>query len=301
MGKTLFAKNVYAMNELIQASIFKMEKKRALDKTCLKLYNNPCLCLNKSEIIVLASRPSIGKTALAINWGLDFAAHQNTSVGFITSGIPDSEFLILRLLALESKISPVKLRSGFLYENDIEQIEYTVSKLSNLPIFICDRPNINFENIETVATEMVNKNKIKILIIDGFDYIFEIAVSKSICKDAQWAEQMEPYYDEIYCMMENLKTLANNLQIPIVLLAPIKHDAFGNEPTIKTFEDKLIIPRIADKVIFLHRDRNKNDDEWQDAKLIVAKNNNGPCGDVEIKYNFINGEFLYKETTENLV
>lgn len=268
-------------------------------KDSLIIYDNKQLCFEKGELIVLASRPSIGKTALALNWMYDFAANQNKPVGFITSGIPDSESLTMRILALASKINPAKLRCGLLNKNDTEQIEKAASKLSNLPIFISDIPNARFVDIETAANEMISKDNIEILFIDGFDYIYEIVVSRSFCENAQWAEQMEPYYNEIYFLMENIKTLAKKLQIPIVLLVPVKRDAYGDEPTIKSFEDKLIIPRIADKVIFLHRERINNDGEWQDAKLIVAKNSNGPCGDVIIRFCCKTGEFKYDEKEEN--
>ena len=76
----------------------------------------------------------------------------------------------------------------------------------------------------------------------------------------------------------------------------IKQNAYGKEPTLKSFEDKLIIPKIADKVIFLHRDRVKDAVEFQSAKLIVAKNVKGFCGNVDLEYNFINGIFRYKNT-----
>ncbi len=142
-------------------------------------------------------------------------------------------------------------------------------------------------------------NIYEILFIDGFEYLYEIAVSKSFCNNAQWAEQMAPYYDEIYFMMGNLKTLANKLQIPIILLVPIKQDSFWDEPTIKSFEDKLIIPKIADKVIFLHRDRVKDIDKWKTAKLIVAKNEHGTGGNMLIKFYCRTGEFKYDEKEEN--
>ena len=270
-------------------------------KDSLIIYDNKQLYFEKGEFIILASRPSIGKTALALNWVYDFAAKQNKPVGFITSGIPDSESLILRLITLESKISPAKLISGLLSEKDIEKISDASSKISNLPIYISDIPNAKFKDIETASTEMVNKNKIEILFIDGFEYIFEIVVSKCICGEAQWAEQMELYYDEIYLLMENLKTLANKLKLPIVLLVPIKQNAYGKEPTLKSFEDKLIIPRTADKVIFLHRNQVKDVVEFQSAKLIVAKNAKGFCGNVDLEYNFINRIFRYKNTMRHPV
>lgn len=261
----------------------------------LIIYDNKQLYFEKGEFIILASRPSIGKTSLALNWVYDFAAKQNKPVGFITSGIPDSESLILRLIALESKISPAKLRTGLLNENDTELIVNATTKLCNHPIFLSDIPNAKFEDIETIATEMLNKEKIEILFIDGFEYFYEIAVSKSFCNNAQWSEQMASYYDEIYFMMENLKTLASKLQIPIILLVPIKQDTFCDEPTIKSFEDKLIIPRTADKVIFLHRDRVKDADKWQTAKLIVAKNEHGTGGDMLIRFCCRTGEIIYDD------
>lgn len=288
-----------SINQLLEIPLSKLEKWSSSPKNCLNPYKCKYLNLKRGELTILASGLSVEKTVLALNWIRDFAARQNKPIGYISSGIPDSEYVVLRLLSLESKVNHIKIRNDYLKESDIRQIEDACSKLSELPFFIRDIPNAKYRDIECIATEMVRKNKIEILFIDGFDYLYEIAVSKSFCKNAQWAEQMEPYYNEIYIMMENLKGLANKLQIPIVLLVPVKQDAYGDEPTIKSFEDKLIIPRIANKVIFLHRERINIDDEWQDAKLIVAKNSNGPCGDVIIRFCCKTGEFKYDEKEEN--
>ena len=300
MKENFFTKKTYALNEFLLANTNKLTRKNVLDNSCLNLYNNPYLCFNKSELIVLASRPSIGKTTLAINWGLDFAANQNTPVGIVTSGIPDAESLTLRLLALESKISPSKLRRNLLNENETEQIENATLKLSNLPIFISDLPNAKFEDIETAATEMVSKNNVKIIFVDGVEYLYEIVVSKSLCEDAQCAEQMKLYYDEIYSMLENFKNLACTLQIPVVLLVPIKRDIHGCEPNIYSFEDKLIIPKIADKVIMLHRERYKHSDKWAPAKLIMLNDlDNLELGNnVELEFNNMTCEFRYKDGEE---
>ena len=301
MKEIFFTNGSYAVKDLLPAAIRKLTDKNSSEKPCLNLYKQTALSMRKGELIVLASRPSIGKTTLALNWVYDFASKQNKHVGFITSGIPDSETLILRLLALESKINPAKLRVGLLNGNDINKIKNATKKLSNLSIFLSDIPNAKFKDIETAANEMVNKNKIDILFIDGFDYLYEITVSKNFCNDAIWAEQMDSYYDEIYFMMENIKTLANKIQIPIVLLIPIKRDPSGNEPTIKSFEDKLIIPKIADKVIILHRARYKHSDKWTPAKLIMLKHlDNWDLGNnVELEFNNMTCEFRYKDSKGN--
>ena len=295
MNNTVFTKKTYKIDELLSQTIIKITNKNISNNKSNNLFHNLHMSMNQGELIVLASRPSIGRTMLTINWGLDLAANYNKPVGFITAGIHDSESLTFRLLAFQSKISPAKLRNSLLSEKDTKQIEYAATKLNSLPIFISDIPNAKFEDIETTANEMVNINKIEILFIDSFEYLYEITVSKTLCDDALWAEQMKSYYNEIYFIMENLKTLANKIHIPIVLLVPIKRDAYGEEPTIKSFEDKLIIPRIADKVIFLHRDRKNNTDEWQDAKLIIAKSEKGTCGDILIKFCCRTGEFIYDE------
>ena len=75
----------------------------------------------------------------------------------------------------------------------------------------------------------------------------------------------------------------------------IKQNAYGKEPTLKSFEDNLIIPRTADKVIFLHRNRLKDADKWQTAKLIVAKNEHGTGGDMLIRFCCRTGEIIYDD------
>ncbi len=138
---------------------------------------------------------------------------------------------------------------------------------------------------------MVSKNRIEILFIDGFDYIYEIAVSKNICEGPVFAENMKPYYDEINFMMERLKNLANDLKIPIVLLVSIKRDVYGSIQPIQSFEDKLIIPKIADKVIFLHRERDNEPSKWQNAELIIAKDFHNPHSSVNLEFNIATGKF----------
>lgn len=295
MSKFEHTNNYYSINKLMNLSIDKLSESylsKVKKKNCLNLYNNQHLNFYKKELTVLASRPSMGKTALALNWTREFAANQNKSVGFISAGIPDSETLFLRLLSLESKIYPTKIRRGFLSVNDLEKIQNACKKLYNLPIFISDIPNSKFEDIESIATDMVNKNKIEILFIDGFDYIYEIAVSKKLfCEGAIMAENLEPYYNEINFMMDNFKYLASELKIPIVLLLSVKPNVYGSTPTIASFEDKLAIPKIADKVIFLHRERDNYPSKWHNAEVIIAKDSHNPSGHVNLEFNMGTGKF----------
>mgnify|MGYP004480696599 CR=1 FL=1 len=295
MSKFEYTNNYYHISKLLSLSIDKLSEltnSKVKKKNCLNLYNNQHLNFYKKELTVLASRPSMGKTALALNWTREFAANQNKSVGFISAGIPDSETLFLRLLSLESKIYPTKIRRGFLSVNDLEKIQNACKKLYNLPIFISDIPNSKFEDIESIATDMVNKNKIEILFIDGFDYIYEIAVSKKLfCEGAIMAENLEPYYNEINFMMDNFKYLASELKIPIVLLLSVKPNVYGSTPTIASFEDKLAIPKIADKVIFLHRERDNYPSKWHNAEVIIAKDSHNPSGHVNLEFNMGTGKF----------
>ncbi len=289
--------NYYQISKSLELIIDKLSKSSCSKdekNDCLNLYNNQYLNFYKEELTILAAGPSQGKTALALNWARDFAATQKKPVGFISSGIPDSENLSLRLLSLEFKIPLAKIRKGLLSINDFEKMQNACKKLYNLPIFISDIPNSKFEDIESIATDMVSKNKIEILFIDGFDYIYEIAVSKKLfCEGALMAENLEPYYDEINFMIDNFKYLASKLKIPVVLLIPIKRDSYDTFPDIQSFEDKLIIPRIADKVIFLHRERDNYPSKWQNAELIIAKDSLNPGGHVNLEFNIGTGKFRY--------
>lgn len=299
MSKFEYTNNYYHISKLLNLSIDKLSEltlSKVEKKNCLNLYNNPYLNFYKKELTILASRPSMGKTALALNWTREFAANQNKPVGFISAGIPDSETLFLRLLSLESKITHSRITRGLLSVNDFKKIENACKKLYNLPIFISDIPNSKLEDIETIATDMVNKNKIEILFIDGFDYIYEIVVSKKLfCEGALMAENTEPYYDEINFIMDGFKYLAKELEIPIVLLFSVTPDVYENESTIASFEDKLAIPKIADKVIFLHRERDNYPSKWQNAELIIAKDSHNPSGHVNLEFNMGTGKFRYQK------
>ena len=105
------------------------------------------------------------------------------------------------------------------------------------------------------------------------------------------AENLEPYYNEINFMMDNFKYLASELKIPIILLLSVKRDIYNNEPTIASFEDKLAIPKIADKVIFLHRERDKDSAKWHNAEVIIAKDSHNPSGHVNLEFNIGTGKF----------
>lgn len=299
MSKFEYTNNYYSINKLMNLSIDKLSESclsKVEKKNCLNLYNNPYLNFYKKELTILASRASMGKTALALNWTREFAANQNKPVGFISAGIPDSETLFLRLLSLESKIYPTKIRRGFLSLNDLKKIKNACKKLYNLPIFISDIPNSKFKDIETIANNMVSKNKIEILFIDGFDYIYEIVVSKKLfCEGALMAENTEPYYDEINFIMDGFKYLAKELKIPIVLLFSVTPDVYENASTIASFEDKLAIPKIADKVIFLHRERDKDSAKWHNAEVIIAKDSHNPSGFVNLEFNMGTGKFRYQK------
>lgn len=299
MSKFEYTNNYYHISKLLNLSIDKLSEltlSKVEKKNCLNLYNNHHLNFYKKELTVLASWPSIGKTALALNWAQDFAGNQNKSVGFISAGIPDSETLFLRLLSLESKITHSRITRGLLSVNDFKKIENACKKLYNLPIFISDIPNSKFKNIETIANNMVSKNKIEILFIDGFDYIYEIVVSKKLfCEGALMAENTEPYYDEINFIMDGFKYLAKELEIPIVLLFSVTPDVYENESTIASFEDKLAIPKIADKVIFLHRERDKDSAKWHNAEVIIAKDSHNPSGFVNLEFNRGTGKFRYQK------
>lgn len=127
--------NYYQISKSLELTIDKLSKSSCSKdekKNCLNLYNNQYLNFYKEELTILAAGPSQGKTALALNWTRDLAINQKKTVGFISSEIPDSETLFLRLLSLESKIPLVKIRKCLLSVNDLEKIQNACKKLYDL-------------------------------------------------------------------------------------------------------------------------------------------------------------------------
>lgn len=239
----------------------------------------------KGNLILLASRPSIGKTSLALNILLNMATKKKKAVGYITCGEFDETDITRKLLGFSSEIPMHKIKSANLKAKDIEKLKEKSGELWESPIFINDTPNPIFAEVEFAARLMVEQKKVEIIFIDSYEYLREVVDSD---KDEL------PYIHEK--LLEEYKQVARELNIPIIMLMSLPNPEDEYEPTIADFKENMIIPRTADVIYLLHRDRIKGDSKKGEATLITAKNINGLNKYMSLYFYPETG--VYKDSTE---
>ena len=225
-----------------------------------------------SELIIIGARPSIGKTALALSMIQNIACEKRIPCGFFSLEMP-YESIGMRLLAQEARVPMNKIRSGMLKIDDVTKIQDAAGRWFEAPLYTVDTPNMKLLDLRAVARRMVKNQGVKIIFID---YIGLISTD----------DPTAPVFEQVSLISKSLKALARELSIPIVALCQVARDAEGQEPNLAQLRGSGSIEQDADVVRFLHRDRIKDGDSIaaQDAKIILAKQRNGACGDIPIMF-----------------
>jgi replicative DNA helicase len=241
-----------------------------------------------SELIIIGARPSVGKTAFALNVAAHMALREKASVGFFSLEMPDVQ-LMNRLLASEARINSEKVRSGLIKPSDIQSLMDAASRLYEAPLYIVDVPNIKLLDLRSLARRMKSERDIQVLFID---YLTLVTHENSDL----------PRWEQISSISRSLKALARELRIPVVALSQLKREAEGKQPSMADLRESGSIEQDADVIMFLHRDREieKRMDErspYIPTELIVAKQRNGPVGMVNLLFfpNFTRFESLDKQ------
>ena len=225
----------------------------------------------KSELIIIGARPSIGKTALALSMMQHIALERNIPCGFFSLEMP-YESIGMRLLSMSSHVDMGRMRSGMLQRQDFNKIQDAAGRWYSAPLYTVDTPNMRLLDLRAMARRMVSNHKVEILFID---YIGLITTENP---NAQVFEQVSE-------ISKSLKALARELQIPIVALCQVNRDAEGNEPNLAQLRGSGSVEQDADVVMFIHRERKYEDKSAvQEAKIILSKQRNGPTGDIEIMF-----------------
>ncbi|MBP5519349.1 MAG: replicative DNA helicase [Treponema sp.] len=223
-----------------------------------------------SELIIIGARPSIGKTALALSIIQNIACEKRIPCGFFSLEMP-YESIGMRLLAQEARVPMQKIRSGMLKVDDVKRIQDAAGRWFEAPLYTVDTPNMKLLDLRASARRMVKNQGVKIIFID---YIGLIATEDSTA----------PVYEQVSEISKSLKALARELNIPIVALCQVARAAEGEEPNLAQLRGSGSIEQDADVVMFLHRDRLKDEVVAQDAKIILAKQRNGATGDINIMF-----------------
>lgn len=226
----------------------------------------------KSELIIIGARPSIGKTAFALSMMQNIAIEKRIPCGFFSLEMP-YESIGMRLISQVAKISSSKIRTGHLSTQDFGRLQNAAGMCYKAPFYIADTPNMKLLDLRALARRMVVEHKIEILFID---YIGLITTENPNA----------PVYEQISEISKSLKALARELEIPIVTLCQVSRDAEGEEPSLNQLRGSGSIEQDADVVMFLHRERKAmtENNPIQEAKLIVAKQRNGMTGNVPLTF-----------------
>lgn len=248
--------------------------------TGFKDLDNLLAGLQRSDMIVLAARPSMGKTSLAINIAQSIAVEQKQPI-LIFSLEMSKEQLVDRMLAAEAKINAWNLRTGNLTDEHFAQLGTAMGTLSEAPIYIDDSAGINALELRTKARREHQKHSLGLIIID---YIQLMSSTTHTDNRVQ----------EISEISRSIKGLARELNVPIIALSQLSRSVEQRHPQIPQLSDLResgSIEQDADVVMFIYREEyyNPETDRKNIADILIKKHRNGPTGQVEL---FFQSEYV---------
>ena len=234
----------------------------------------------KSDLIIIAGRPSMGKTSLGLNIVLNIVKSSKRPILFFSLEM-SKEQIIYRLLSMETNINQMKLKSGKLYQNDWIKLNKIIKILSKLPFFIDDSFSLSTQDIRSkIKTIIFEQNDIALIIIDYLQLM-----ESSNLKTQNRAQELSE-------ITRSLKTLAREFNVPIIALSQLSRNIenrIDKRPLLSDLRESGSIEQDADLVLMLNRSNDSKSTLSQEQsssliELIVAKQRNGPIGTVKLKF-----------------
>ena len=250
----------------------------------------------KSDLIIIAGRPSMGKTAFALNIA-QYAALEAAVPVAVFSLEMSKEQLAIRLLSAESRVDSQRIRRGFLGETDWPKLIAAASRLSEAPIYIDDTPAITVLEMKAKARRLKAEVNLGLIILDYLQLM-----RSSGYKDSR--EQ------EISDISRSLKALAKELNVPVVALSQLNRkveDRQNKRPQMADLRDSGAIEQDADVIAFIYRDevydKSEENPEKGMAEIIIGKQRNGPTGMVKLAFleKYTRFENLARDTDSSTV
>ncbi|MGB1171453.1 MAG: replicative DNA helicase [Flavobacteriaceae bacterium] len=238
-----------------------------------------------SDLIIIAARPGMGKTALTLSMARNIAVLKEIPVAFFSLEMSSVQ-LITRLISAETGLSSEKLRTGKLAAHEWEQLNVKVSALEKAPLFIDDTPSLSIFDLRAKARRLASQHGIKLIIIDYLQLMTAVTNNKSGNRE-----------QEISTISRNLKALAKELDVPVIALSQLSRavETRGGtkRPLLSDLRESGAIEQDADIVSFIYRPEYYGIDEWDDeerspsegqAEFIVAKHRNGGLDNIRMKF-----------------
>ncbi len=228
----------------------------------------------KSDLIVIASRPSVGKTAFSMNIA-EYAAVEKKQPVMIFSLEMSKEQLAQRLLCSRARVSSHHMRNGRLTDDQWRDLSYAAGPLSESPIYIDDSPSLTMLEMRAKARRLKAHHDIALIIVDYLQLI-------------KGPPNVENRQQEISYISRSLKALARELKVPVIALSQLSRqvELRGKDarPQLSDLRESGAIEQDADVVIFIHRPRNDEGQLGSEAEIIIGKQRNGPTGAVNLAF-----------------
>jgi replicative DNA helicase len=246
--------------------------------------------LQKSDLIIIGARPSVGKTAFALGLAYGAAVTHGRTVGLFALEM-SAEQLVQRLLSTETGVDAHRLRLGQIDDNEWDRVSRAFGRLAEAKVFIDDSAALNVMEVRTKARRLQAEHGLDLLVIDYLQLLS--------------ARRSENRVQEISEISRGLKGLARELNIPVVALSQLSRGIetrADHRPMLSDLRESGSIEQDADIVMFLYRDEvyDPNSERKGIAEIIVAKHRNGPVGNVNLRFFTQTGRFadleLYRES-----
>ena len=237
----------------------------------------------KSDLIILAARPSMGKTTLALDIARQAAIHHNIPVGIFSLEM-NTQQLVDRMLSAEARVNAWKLRTGKLsLDEDFDKLRNSLDRLSKAPVFIDDQSGNTIMKMRSAARKLKSEHGLGLIIVD---YLQLMNTSK----------HYDSMVNQVTEISHSLKGLAKDLDVPVIALSQLSRalEARGGKPKLSDLRDSGSIEQDADVVMFIHREdkMDKNAEKTNIAEIIVEKHRNGPVGAIKLYFDEEKSTFM---------
>lgn len=243
-----------------------------------------------SDLIIVAGRPSMGKTALCLNMAQYAAVERKTPIAIFSLEM-SKEQLVIRMLCSQSQVEGHKLRTGFLHESDWTKLTLAAGTLYEAPIFIDDSAALSVLELRAKARRLKADHRLGMLVIDYLQLM-------------KGRSRVESRQQEISEISRSLKALAKELNIPVIAVSQLSRkteERHGNRPQLSDLRESGAIEQDADVILFLFREEvyNRQEENQGKAELIIGKQRNGPIGKIDLAFmdKFTTFKDLYKGET----
>ncbi len=242
-----------------------------------------------SDLVILAARPSMGKTSFALDIARNAAVRHNVPVGIFSLEM-SSEQLIDRMLSAEAFVNSWNLRTGQVKgEEDFSRIRDALELLSKAPVYIDDKPGNNILAMRAVARRLKRERGIGLIVVDYLQLMSPTSTKAS-----------DNVVQQVTEISRSLKGLARELEVPVIALSQLSRavEQRGGKPRLSDLRDSGSIEQDADVVMFIHREDKRDPTNAQPnvAEILIEKHRNGPTGKVELYFDDKRSSFQSMDT-----